>query len=118
MAAGPWPGTTAAGCSPTRSWDSRARTTGSTAYEYDANSNVLAQTVIRGKGQPEEHSYTYDDADRLVGWYVSKRLNAAYAYDDAGNRVQAGDAAYTYDARNRMTSGGGSTYTWGSARVR
>ncbi len=92
--------------------DARGRTSEATGYTYDANGNLTSQTIDDRRGRPEVHTYGYDDADRLVSWHASRRLNATYAYDDSGNRVKAGDARYTFDQRNRMTSGDGRTYAW------
>ena len=35
-----------------------------------------------------------------------------YAYDGAGNRIQAGSVSYTYDARDQLTSDGTSSYAY------
>jgi RHS repeat-associated protein len=77
----------------------------STAYGYDANSNVASQTIgpagVAGAGN---HTYTYDQSDRLSAWTRPDNTTTTYGWDKAGNRTQAGNVNFTYDARNRLTS--------------
>ncbi len=102
-------------------------------YEYDANSNRVAETNTDGRT-----TYTYDAIGQLTGAYYPDGGYITYEYDAAGNRtrvvrdgvaenyvtntlnqyLQAGDTTYTYDADGNMTSVtdslGTSTHIWNS----
>ena len=82
------------------------------SYQYDVNRNLVQKQL--GAGQPGSgtHLYTYDLANRLTSWTAPGGQVTGYAWDGAGNRVQAGAQTYTYDQRNRMLSGAGATYVW------
>ena len=62
--------------------ESEQSTAGTISYAYDAAGRRTGATVV---GQPEV-TYTYDDADRLVG-IVRGTVNVALSYDDA-NRLK------------------------------
>ena len=64
-------------------------------YAYDGQGN-LAQKVL-GAGQPGAgtHTYAYDQARRLTSWTTPGGQVTGYAWDGAGNRVQAGGQTYT-----------------------
>jgi RHS repeat-associated protein len=87
------------------------------AYSYDLDGNVSAEAVTPDAlaGPDGTQTYSYDLADRLTSW-VHDGATTDYAYDDNGNRTQAGTTTFTYDDRNRVTSDStGVAYTW-SAR--
>jgi RHS repeat-associated protein len=77
-------------------------------YSYDAAGNITGITSSRDGAA----TYTYDALNRLAS-VSSPGFNAAYAYDAAGNRTQAGNITYTYDAGGRLVSASdGTTYTY------
>ena len=82
----------------------------STTYQYDPNGNLTTKTTT-GFAGAGTNTYTYDQADRLTAW-TTGGTTTAYAYDNAGNRTQAGNTTYTYDARDELTSDGTSTYAY------
>ncbi len=67
------------------------------SYGYDAVGNRLAAT--RTLTSTQTHSYTYDDANRLV-----TADGVPYSWDDAGNLLS--DGVYTYSLRPRAAAGG------------
>jgi RHS repeat-associated protein len=76
----------------------------STSYEYDHEGNVLRQTVAAaGNAGEGQRDYTYDRAGRLES-ETFDTTTTWFAYDGAGNRIEAGSTVYTYDERNRLTS--------------
>ncbi|MEV0726977.1 LamG-like jellyroll fold domain-containing protein [Micromonospora purpureochromogenes] len=90
---------------------SGAQTLGSITYGYDNNGNETSK-VTTGFAGAGSNTYTYDLADRLTSW-TAGTTTTAYAYDDSGNRTQAGTKTFTYDARNQlMTQSDGSTYAY------
>ncbi|MGW6931011.1 LamG-like jellyroll fold domain-containing protein [Lentzea sp. NPDC054927] len=84
-----------------------------TTYEYDLADRVKRKKVVTGPSTTD-NTYTYDKSSRLKSWSAGG-TTTAYAWDDSGNRTQAGARTATYDERNRMLSDSGVTYTW-SAR--
>jgi RHS repeat-associated protein len=106
---------------------------------YDAASRITAYTHTNGSAvaQPTlNHSFTYDDLNRLTGW-TQNTTTQAYTYDDTGNRtsntIGATSYAYTiaatsnrlssttgpapiqtntYDAAGNLTSNGTATLTY------
>jgi RHS repeat-associated protein len=81
------------------------------AYGYDTNDNITSK-VTTGFNGASSNTYTYDLADRLVGWN-NGTTPVVYAYDKSGNRVQAGTVTFAYDARNQLTSSSdGTTYQY------
>ena len=81
-------------------------------YLYDANGNLKQKTLGAGQAGAGTQTYGYDLASRLTSWTGPSGTTTSYAWDNAGNRTQAGGQTYTYDERNRLLSGGGTTYTW------
>lgn len=92
------------------------KTSGGTAvagitYGYDLNDN-LSSKVTTGVAGAGSNTYHYDLADRLTGWTAGP-TTTTYAYDDSGNRTQAGAQTFTYDERNQLlTQSGGTTYQY------
>ena len=85
----------------------------SAAYEYDLNDHVTRKTDT-GTAGAGDNTYTYDQIGRLTGW-TGPKGSTAYAWDDSGNRIKAGDKTATFDERNRLLSDGDYTYQY-SAR--
>ncbi|HUN30603.1 MAG TPA: LamG-like jellyroll fold domain-containing protein [Trebonia sp.] len=87
-------------------------TVASLGYTYDLDGN-LTQQVTSGSGvaSPGTSSYTYDEASRLISWNNGS-TTTSYAYDNDGNRTQAGSTTYSYDARDELTSDGTSAYAY------
>lgn len=93
-----------------------------TAYEYDANSNVVRVTSVDKSdlGGPDESFVTsnaYDGLDRLVRVLDNDQNTIEQAYDSRGNRTVMTDALrpvnpsdpgnvtrYAYDGLNRLTT--------------
>ncbi|HEY4027967.1 MAG TPA: DNRLRE domain-containing protein, partial [Candidatus Dormibacteraeota bacterium] len=80
-------------------------------YTYDGDGNLLQRQLTTASGTGSD-TYAYDQANRLTSWTNPASTVTGYAWDGAGNRVQAGSQAYTFDERNRLVSGNGVTYTW------
>lgn len=85
-------------------------TVASIGYGYNLNGDITSKTTS-GFAGAASNTYGYDQADRLTSW-TSGGTTTGYAYDGAGNRVQAGSTTYTYDARDELTSDGTSTYSY------
>jgi RHS repeat-associated protein len=86
-------------------------TVGKIAYEWNLNDSVTKKTTTGFSGAAV-NTYTYDLADRLTGW-DNGVTPVVYAYDDSGNRVQAGTRTFTYDQRNQLVSdSAGSTFEY------
>ncbi|BEL05183.1 hypothetical protein Q0Z83_033740 [Actinoplanes sichuanensis] len=84
---------------------------GKIAYEWNANDSLTKKTTTGFNGA-STNTYTYDLADRMVGW-DNGITPTVYAYDKSGNRVQAGTKTFAYDQRNQLTSDSdGTTYTY------
>ncbi|MBW4720714.1 RHS repeat-associated core domain-containing protein [Saccharothrix obliqua] len=81
-----------------------------TQYGYDLDDKAVSKTS-KDKAGTVDNAYTYDGAGRLTSWTASG-TTTDYEWDDAGNRVRAGNDTYTYDERNRLLSGAGATYTY------
>ncbi|HWH01888.1 MAG TPA: LamG-like jellyroll fold domain-containing protein, partial [Pilimelia sp.] len=80
-------------------------------YGWDLNDNLTSKTTVGLAGAGTD-TYTYDLADRLVGW-DNGTTPVVYAFDKSGNRVQAGSRTFAYDARNQLTgSSDGTTYLY------
>nr|WP_311137723.1 hypothetical protein [Streptomyces sp. I6] len=62
--------------------------TASTAYDYDLDDRLTKKTT-KGTAGAAENTYGYDRASRLTSW-TKGTTTTAYAWDDAGNRVEAG----------------------------
>jgi RHS repeat-associated protein len=76
-------------------------------YQYDAVGNRTSESGTDAAGQPVNHTYAYDDLNRLktVAGYAGGDIS--YDYDANGNMTvvtQAGQAAarYEYDARDQL----------------
>jgi RHS repeat-associated protein len=84
---------------------------GKIAYEWNNNDSLTKKTTTGFNGA-STNTYTYDLADRLIGW-DNGVTPTVYAYDKSGNRVQAGTKTFAYDQRNQLTSdSGGTTYRY------
>ncbi|MEU3767745.1 RHS repeat-associated core domain-containing protein [Amycolatopsis keratiniphila] len=83
----------------------------SIAYTYDPNDRVKTKTTagLAGSGQ---NSYSYDHQGRMLSWTDPAGKATEYGWDDAGNRVKAGDKNATYDERNRVLADGDYTYAY------
>ncbi|MEU4163805.1 ricin-type beta-trefoil lectin domain protein [Actinoplanes sp. NPDC026670] len=93
---------------------SAGTTVGRIAYEWNLNDSLTKKTTTGFSGA-STNTYTYDLADRLISW-DNGTTPTLYAYDDSGNRVQAGTQSFVYDARNQLVSdSSGATYQY-SAR--
>jgi RHS repeat-associated protein len=82
----------------------------SITYGYDLADHLTSKTTA-GTAGAGTSTYTYDQAGRLTS-ATTGGTTTTYAFDDAGNRTQAGVLAATYDERNRLTSQGDTTYTY------
>src|SRR5690606_3863774 len=81
------------------------------SFVRDPLGRIASRTETIGGGAPVSWTYTYDDADRLVG-VASGVQGESYTYDAVGNRLtDALGRTYAYDAQHRLTSvtGGGPT---------
>ena len=85
-------------------------TLASVTYGYNAGGYLTSKTTT-GVAGASANTYGYDRAGRLTSW-TSGTTTTSYAYDGAGNRVQAGTTSYTYDARDQLTSDGTSSYAY------
>ncbi|BEL03298.1 hypothetical protein Q0Z83_014890 [Actinoplanes sichuanensis] len=84
---------------------------GKLAYEWNLNDSLTKKTTTGFNGA-STNTYTYDLADRLIGW-DNGVTPTVYAYDKSGNRVQAGTKTFTYDQRNQLaTDSDGTTYQY------
>ncbi len=61
----------------------------SISYGYDPNGNLTSKTTS-GFAGASANTYTYDEANRLTSWN-NGTTTVNYAYDGAGNRIQAGN---------------------------
>ncbi|MEU5051888.1 LamG-like jellyroll fold domain-containing protein [Streptomyces sp. NPDC021096] len=80
----------------------------STAYAYDLN-NLLTTKTTSGVSGAGKETYEYDKSGRMTSW-TSGDKTTTYAWDDAGNRVKAGDVAATFDEANRQLTDGTTRY--------
>ncbi|WP_330186416.1 LamG-like jellyroll fold domain-containing protein [Dactylosporangium sp. AC04546] len=86
-------------------------TVGKISYGYDVNDNETSKTTTGFAGSAA-NTYTYDLADRITSW-GNGTTSTVYAYDKAGNRVQAGSRTFAYDQRNQLlNSSDGTTYQY------
>jgi RHS repeat-associated protein len=85
-------------------------TVASISYGYDLNGDITSKATTGFVGGAA-NTYTYDQAGRLTSWN-NGTTTTSYAYDGAGNRVQAGSTNYAYDARDQLTSDGTSSYSY------
>jgi RHS repeat-associated protein len=83
-------------------------------YGWDANSNLTSKKTT-GFAGAATNTYTYDFADRLIGW-DNGTTPVVYAYDKSGNRTQAGAETFQYDQRNQLLSSSDGTSYHYSAR--
>ncbi|GID94378.1 hypothetical protein Adi01nite_37900 [Amorphoplanes digitatis] len=84
---------------------------GKIAYEWDRNDNLTKKTTTGFNGA-STNTYSYDFAGRMIGW-DNGVTPVVYAYDKAGNRVQAGAKTFTYNERNQLVSdSAGTTYQY------
>ncbi|WP_241474866.1 RHS repeat-associated core domain-containing protein [Nocardiopsis xinjiangensis] len=101
------------GAEEARSYDDSARLTGITttgaegqelvtaSYSYDndgADSDQMRSRTVNGQSE----SFTYDGLGRLTS-----NGERDYAYDDAGNMIEAGDESFSYDDADQVTSARG-----------
>jgi RHS repeat-associated protein len=118
-------GTVLGNCTESRSYDTFGFPTvqdvacGGVPYSVAATSDDLGRVVTRTEdagGQVEVFSYAYDAAGRLASVHRNGLPDAAYAYDDNGNRTSrttaAGTVTATYDAQDRLRRYGVSTYDY------
>ncbi|NDK25309.1 DNRLRE domain-containing protein [Streptomyces sp. TR1341] len=87
-----------------------ATTVASTTYGYDLDDRLTSKKTT-GTAGAGDNSYTYDDAGRLTSW-TKDGTTTPYAWDDAGNRTQAGTTTSVYDAQNRQLTDGATTFTY------
>ncbi|MEV4439694.1 LamG-like jellyroll fold domain-containing protein [Streptomyces sp. NPDC049577] len=80
----------------------------STAYDYDLDNHLTVKTTAGVAGAGKE-TYAYDKSGRLTSW-TSDGKTTTYAWDDAGNRVKAGDTSATFDEANRQLTDGTTRY--------
>ncbi|MFB9890471.1 polymorphic toxin-type HINT domain-containing protein [Planobispora takensis] len=80
-------------------------------YGWDKDDNLTAK-ITSGTAGAGNNTYSYDHAGRLTSWTGPDGKTVDYAWDDAGNRIKAGDQSFVYDERNRLLSGGGVDYTY------
>ncbi|GGP83796.1 RHS repeat-associated core domain-containing protein [Streptosporangium pseudovulgare] len=80
-------------------------------YDWDKDDNLITKTTS-GTAGAGVNTYGYDHSGRLTSWTAPDGKATAYEWDDAGNRIKAGDKTFVYDERNRLLSGGGTEYTY------
>ncbi|MFF0246227.1 LamG-like jellyroll fold domain-containing protein [Streptosporangium sandarakinum] len=80
-------------------------------YDWDKDDNLVTKTTS-GTAGAGVNTYGYDHSGRLTSWTAPDGKATAYEWDDAGNRIKAGDKTFVYDERNRLLSGGGTEYTY------
>ncbi|WP_285560060.1 LamG-like jellyroll fold domain-containing protein [Actinoplanes regularis] len=85
---------------------------GKIAYGFDLDGNMTSKTTTGFNGS-STNIYKYDWANRLTQW-EKDGTPTVYAYDDSGNRVQAGNKTFEYDERNQLTreTSTGTTYQY------
>ncbi|WP_172890491.1 LamG-like jellyroll fold domain-containing protein [Actinoplanes derwentensis] len=84
---------------------------GKIAYAWNVD-DTLAQKTTTGFNGASTNKYSYDWAGRLTQWDNGTNP-VLYAYDDSGNRIQAGGTTFVYDQRNQLVSDtAGSTYEY------
>jgi RHS repeat-associated protein len=84
------------------------------AYGWDRNDNLTSKRTT-GFAGAAANTYTYDLADRLIGW-DNGSTPVVYAYDKSGNRTQADGKTFQYDQRNQLLSSSDGTAYHYSAR--
>ncbi|GIH79821.1 hypothetical protein Plo01_62500 [Planobispora longispora] len=80
-------------------------------YEWDKDDRLTAKTTSGTAGRGS-NIYSYDRSDRLTSWTDPDGKTVGYVWDEAGNRIKAGEQSFVYDERNRLLSGGGTDYTY------
>ncbi|PHQ53444.1 hypothetical protein BLA24_00475 [Streptomyces cinnamoneus] len=80
----------------------------SNTYDYDLNNRLTKKTTSGISGAGTE-AYAYDKSGRMTSW-TSDGKTTTYAWDDAGNRVKAGDVPATFDEANRLLTDGAGRY--------
>ena len=80
-------------------------------YEWDKDDNLVAKTTegLAGAGR---NAYGYEKSGRLISWTGPDGNTTTYEWDDAGNRIRAGNKTFVYDERNRLLRGDGVEYTY------
>jgi RHS repeat-associated protein len=81
-----------------------------TDYQYDIDGRLIGKST-RGTAGAGSHTYDYDDAGRLTAWTYGD-TTVDYAWDDSGNRTQAGELTAAYDERNRLLTDGEADYAY------
>ncbi|KOX23890.1 hypothetical protein ADL05_01895 [Nocardiopsis sp. NRRL B-16309] len=74
-----------------------------TSYAYDQAGNITARTTS-GTSPSGQNAYAYDYASRVTSWTAPGGEVTDYAWDDSGNRIQAGEETFEFDERNRLLS--------------
>lgn len=87
------------------------RTIVGTEYGYDNDGNLTAKKSI-AESVASANTYRYDGANRLESWTAPDGKVTGYEWDDAGNRVRAGETASTYNERNAQLTDGATTFTY------
>ncbi len=82
----------------------------STTYGYDADDR-LTKKVASGTAGAGTNEYGYDPSGRMTSWTADGKTTL-YAWDEAGNRVKAGDTQSAYDERNRLLNDGAVSYSY------
>ncbi|HJW76117.1 MAG TPA: RHS repeat-associated core domain-containing protein, partial [Thermoleophilia bacterium] len=82
----------------------------SVAYLRDGLGRITEKTESRA-GATSTVRYRYDDAGRLAQEDVDGAVTS-FAYDDNGNRLQAGAQSCEFDDRDRLAACGGTIYDY------
>lgn len=78
------------------------------SYGYDPVGNIIEKNTEYG-----QHTYNYDDLDRLTGAQNPIIENEMYTYDAAGNRLSSADASdWQHSDSNQLLVGGSSIYEY------
>jgi RHS repeat-associated protein len=78
---------------------------GATQYGYDGNQLTSLVQTDAGGNVIAQYSYSYDTDGRLSS-ETDNGTATAYAYDAAGQLIQAGSQTYSYDANGNPTDSG------------
>jgi RHS repeat-associated protein len=85
-------------------------TVSSIGYDYGANDQITQKTTT-GTASATANTYGYDQSGRLTSW-TANGSTTQYAWDDSGNRTQAGSETATFDQRDRLLTDGNNSYTY------